>query len=386
VVAGRPAFARRNAVLLAAGALVLLAVLGASRLRLHHNAVNWFPRDNPARLALSVYEQTVGGAANILIMVNARPGETVKDRELLLALEELERRILAYRDERRPGGVVHNVISVLDPIRESWRALNGGEQGFYRLPDSQRGVSDMFTLFETAGSSELKRLATIDMSRALMVVRVRWMDALSYRPLKEYIEEAIEEIVGSRARARATGSIYLDILILSRLLFDLLRSFGAALAVITVIMMVLLRDLRLGLLAMLPNLLPILCTMGFMGYASIHLDLSTILLGSLAIGIVVDDTIHLLHQFNAHYRLHRDVEQAIAHAMRHTGRAMVITSLILAIGFFCNVFAVLQNFRLSGILLGLTICFAIFFDLVFAPALLRAVYRSERMEHGPKSR
>lgn len=383
VVGGKPVFTRRNATLLVAGALVLLAVVGVARLRLHHNAVNWFPRDDPARLALSAYERTVGGSANILVLVSVRPGETVKERELLLALEKLERHILAYRDSHQQGRVVHNVISILDPVRESWRALNGGEQRFYRLPDSQRGVDDMFTLFEMAGSAELKRLATIDMSRALMVVRVRWMDALSYRPLKRHIEEGIREIIGNRAEVRATGSIYIDILIVSRLLFDLLKSFGAALFIITLIMMVLLRELRLGLLAMLPNLLPILCTMGFMGFASIPIDLSTMLLGSLAIGIVVDDTIHFLHQFKAHYQLNRDVEAAIGHAYHHTGRAMVITSLILMIGFFCNVFASLVNFRLSGILLGVTISFAMFFDLIFAAALLRAFYRSPPALVGP---
>ncbi len=370
-------FARRNAVLLIAAAAVLAAAAGVARLRVHHNAINWFPSEHPARVALDNYERTVGGAANILVMVNAPEGKTIKDRQLLRELEKLEGRILAYRDGRQGSPVVHNVISVLDPVRESWRALNGGQQRFYRLPEAQRAVSDMFTLFEMAGAHELRRLATIDLARALMVVRVRWMDALSYLPLKRHIEQAIAATVGPLAEVHTTGSIYVDILIISRLLFDLFKSFGAALLVITLIMLVLLRELKLGLLAMLPNLLPILCTMGFMGFVSIPIDLSTILLGSLAIGIVVDDTIHFLHQFKAHFRLNRDVERALQHAYDHTGRAMVITSSILMIGFFCNVAASLVNFRLSGILLGLTIAFAVFFDLVFTPALLRAAYRSD---------
>jgi predicted RND superfamily exporter protein len=214
------------------------------------------------------------------------------------------------------------------------------------------------------------------MKKTLMVARTAWMDALSYKPLTRHLEEGVERFVGERATVEASGTIYVDITIISRLLMDLLRSFGAALVVITVIMLILLREIKLGLLAMIPNLLPILTVMGFMGFVSIRLDLATILLGSLAIGIVVDDTIHYLHQFKAHFAAHGEVESAIQHAFEHTGRALVITSVMLTTGFACNVFAQLNNYKMAGLLLSLTIALALLIDLCVTPALLRAAYSS----------
>jgi predicted RND superfamily exporter protein len=126
---------------------------------------------------------------------------------------------------------------------------------------------------------------------------------------------------------------------------------------------------------MLPNLMPIAVVMGYMGYAGIVLDTSTLMLGSIAIGIVVDDTIHFLHQFKSHHDVHGQVEAAVKHAFTHSGRAMALTSLLLVAGFACVTAGDMLSSRLFGYLLGLTAVAALLADLTLTPALMRVVYR-----------
>ena len=112
-----------------------------------------------------------------------------------------------------------------------------------------------------------------------------------------------------------------------------------------------------------------------LSYLFLVIDTATVMLGSLAIGIVVDDTIHYLHQFKVHYDKHRDVEQAIQYSYDHTGRAMIITSIMLMCGFLCNEVATLLCYKITGILLAMIILLALFIDLCLCPAILRAVYK-----------
>lgn len=384
---GTLSHARRNRVLWVAGILAGLAAAGVVRLRVHHDGLEWIPQDEPVRIAVQTLEQSVGGTANLAIVLQAHRGQTLRDRETMLALERLERHILAYNGteagQRAGGDVVRNVTSVLDPIRETWRAVHDNDRRHYAVPDSQRGVLDMFLLFENASPEELSQLTTVDMQRALMTVRVKWSDALSYLPLQAHLESGISKYLHGTVDAQVTGSVNMSVGVVTSLLRDLLRSFGTAALVITIFMVFVLRDVRLGLLAMLPNLLPILIVMGFMGYAGIRLDTATLMLGSLAIGIVVDDTIHFLHQFKVYLDEHGDVDGAVRHAFMHTGRAMIATSAILTLGFSTVLVCQLESSRLFGGLVALTVVAALACDFTFLPALLRLVCRSRRVEATP---
>jgi len=140
-------------------------------------------------------------------------------------------------------------------------------------------------------------------------------------------------------------------------------------------MIMLLRNLKLGLISMVPNLLPVIVVMGIMGYASIPIDVCNLIIGSIIIGIAVDDTIHFLHQFRIHYSLNKDVDRAIDHAFSHTGRAMVNTSIILVLGFGDFILASMSPLHRFGILTGMAVTFALLFNVLFGPALLRTFFK-----------
>ncbi|MDH5675855.1 MAG: efflux RND transporter permease subunit [Myxococcales bacterium] len=367
----------RRRVLAATLLLVGISLLGAMRLTFHHDPIEWFPKNEPVKLTVQTLSEHVGGTGDVSVLIEAQEGSDLRDREVLLGLERFERRAFAYRDPHSGEAVVRNATSLLDVVRETWRALNGGDKTHHRIPDSQRGVVDVLTLFESASPDELKRLVTVDWRQSLMSLRVTWLPAQAYVPLTLYLQQAIDEIFGDRVQLVLTGTVYNSTRVVAQLLEDLMQSFLAALLAITVMMIVLLRDLKLGLISMLPNLLPIAGLIALMGFTGIPIDVNNLLIGSIAIGIAVDDTIHFLHQFRAHYAVSGDVDTAIDGAFRHAGRAMVSTSVILVGGFLVMLSGEMSSSHTFGLLVSCSVVFALLSDLMIAPAILRTVYRSK---------
>ena len=138
-------------------------------------------------------------------------------------------------------------------------------------------------------------------------------------------------------------------------------------------MIILIGDLRLGLLSMIPNLAPILLVLGVMGWVGVPLDAFTLLIGSIAIGLAVDDTIHFMHNFRRYYERSGDVRLAVRETLESTGQALLFTSLVLSTGFFIFTFAALSNLFYFGFLTGLAIVLAFLADVILAPALLALV-------------
>ncbi|MCB9797066.1 MAG: MMPL family transporter [Alphaproteobacteria bacterium] len=358
-------------VALGAALLVTMGLVGLSQVRVYHDPMDWLPAGDPTRAGLDALEENVGGTASFEVLVDADGELGVKDLELLRGLEGLEAHLRGFEHPHTGERIVSNITSLLDVLRETNRALAQGDPAAYRLPDTQRGVSDALLLFESASPRELTRLATADLSRARLSVRLDWMDATSYLPLVDHVAEGIRTCLPPEVRATATGSVYALVSVTAALIQDLMRSFGAAAAVILLMMVALLRSLRLGLIGVLPNLLAVGLVLGLMGAVGIPIDLATLLIASIVIGVAVDDSIHYLHQYRVGRAQGLAREDALRQALRHAGRALVSTSLILAIGFSAFLASSLANVRRFGLLVAAACILALLCNLILLPALLR---------------
>lgn len=121
---------------------------------------------------------------------------------------------------------------------------------------------------------------------------------------------------------------------------------------------------------MIPNLFPIILTLGLMGWLEINLDMFTLLIGSIAIGLAVDDTIHFFHNFRKYHEQTENVRKAVEETLLTAGRAMLVTTLVLATGFWIFMLATLNNVFYFGLLTGITLVFAFLADVLLAPAIL----------------
>ncbi len=369
-------FAKRNVVLGVAFLVIVSSSVAVFRLEVRHNPIEWLAEGSLVRSAMAAVNDNLGGSSNLVLLVSAPEGRDLRSSASLKALDRLQSHIRSYRDPEYDP-VVGSVSGILDIVKESNRALHTGDEAYYRIPDEDGAVLDVFTLFENAGADELGQVVSLDFRKTIITVSVRWMDALSNGPLVEHIKRGIESEVGALLDVKVTGTVANVFAVVSVIVTDLIESFLIAFLVITILMVLFFRDLKLGLVASVPNLLPIGSLLAIMAFAGIPLDASNLLLASVAIGIAVDDSVHFHHQFRAGYELHHDTEAALKYAFEHSGRAIVATSIVVAAGFSVFGVASMSNIRQLGGLLGLVVVLAVLSDLVVAPAILRLAYRGD---------
>ena len=182
-----------------------------------------------------------------------------------------------------------------------------------------------------------------------------------------------------KVKISITGLVALLARTISAAIDSMAKSYLIALCAITLMMILLMGDLKIGLLSMIPNLIPIIITMGFMGYLDIPLDINSLMIGSIALGIVVDDTVHFMYNFQKYYEKGGDPYYAVKKTILGVGRALLITSLVLSAGFFILMCSSLKHLLNFGLFTGTTILIALLADLVLAPAIMIMVHPRRRV-------
>ncbi|MBT6432229.1 MAG: MMPL family transporter [Deltaproteobacteria bacterium] len=356
--------------------IVAAGIASAPSILVTHDPLMWFPDHFETKRASDTLDEYVGGASQMSLLIEIKSDLGIKDLEFMKALEKFEAYIHAYRDPHY-GDIVGNITSVLDIVRETNRALHGGEQAFYKIPDTPRELADVLFLFENAGPDQLRRLATNDLRKTQVTMNLKWLHGDEYRPLTDYIEKGIEEYMAPTSRVRPTGLIYSVLSTMGVLVIDLAKSFGSAFFLITILLILLMKNLKIGLVGMIPNLVPIIMAMGLMAVLGIPLDGFTILVASIALGLCVDDTIHFLHHIRLEHQKTGDIEEAIHTSFKHSGRAIMATSAILILGLAPCMTADLKAIVWFGLVVCCTIFFAVVADLILAPAVIRILFRKK---------
>ena len=355
-----------------AALLWLLAGVGASSLHFSQDDLRWLPEDEPIRLATEELNRRMHGAEPFELLVEVADGWDLREPAILEAVAEIERR--ASDLEIGPVRVAQS-LSLVDAIEETHRALGDDPAAPLELPRSRAAISQELLLFESAAPEDLEDLASSDLRTARIAMLVPFVDALYYprfgRAVSDIARDVLEERhLTDRMTITPTGLLTLAGETFELLFVSMARSYAIAFGVIGLLMLLLVGDLKLGLLSMLPNLTPVLLILGLMGWFGAALDISSMLVGGILIGVVVDDTIHFAHNF-ARYRLESGcARDAIQRTLETTGRAMLVTSILLSVGFFAFTGATLSNIAAFGVLCGTGVIFAFFADVVMFPALV----------------
>jgi len=150
-----------------------------------------------------------------------------------------------------------------------------------------------------------------------------------------------------------------------------------AFAMITIMMILILGSFKVGLASMIPNVLPVVMTLALMDILNMPLDVFTMLVGAIIIGLSVDDTVHFFHNFSRYHHKGVGTKRAIEETMLGTGRAMVATTIVLALGFYVYIFASMSNLVNFGILTGTAIVIALISDILIAPAILKLITKDD---------
>lgn len=366
-------------VLVVSAGIILIALYGAAQVRFSHQVLKWLPEGLDIRESTEVIDKELKGSVVLEVLLDTGKENGLYDREILLAIDRLTEKV--EEDYKNEQVFVGKTISVTTILKEIHQALHGNNSDFYKIPDNQRLIPQEFLLFENSGSDDLQDVVDSRFQIARISLKVPWEDALLYRSFIVDVQQRFDNEFGGRILAggepmsvTVTGIMSLFGRIITAAIYSAAQSYTIALAVITVLMIVLIGNLRLGLISMIPNLTPIVSVVGFMGLANIQFDMFTMLIASIAIGLAVDDTIHFMYNFRKYYEKTGNVKEAVQRTLQTAGRAMLTTSVVLSIGFFIFTLASMNNLFYFGLLTGVAILLALAADLILAPALMALVH------------
>lgn len=337
------------------------------QLQFSHNPMNWMPDNLPIRQATTTIDERMSGTINMDVIVDTGVENGIKDPALLQRLDAE----LTDLQNTTPGGVsIGNVSSILDIVKGTHQALNEGDPDYYAIPDSPSLLAEELLLFENSGADELSRLVDPAYRETKITLIMPWADVLAYQ---DFIEETERRLSAAAPDAEVTIAGVLPLLsaTLDEVVNTTAWSYGIAALVITAMMVLLLRSPGLGVVAMLPNLAPIMVVMGLMYAMDIPLDLFTMLVATIAIGITVDNTVHFTHHFREAFAEHGDARKAIETAFHNAGRALFTTSIVLAAGFYVFLFSNVHSIFNFGFLSGTAFLLAMVSNFTLTPVLLR---------------
>ncbi|MCG8684563.1 MAG: MMPL family transporter [Desulfobacterales bacterium] len=361
---------RPYSVALISGLIVLLAFYSALSVRFSHNISTWFPEDSDIRIATKRLDSVNGGSVMLEVLVDTGRKNGLHDPDFLARMDQS---VLAINRLEVSGIQAGKTWALPDVLKETNRALNEDRDSAYAVPENQKLIAQELILFESSGSDDLEDFTNSNYSVGRFSILAPFSDAILYAG---YTKSLTEYLTGQFPDASVvlTGKIQLFSRIVTNALSTMAKSYSFALVIITLLMIIMIGRVRIGLMSMVANVAPLICILGVMGAKGINLDLSTMLVGSLVLGIVVDDTIHFLHHFKRAFDGTQDVERAVRETLMTTGRALFITSMVLCGGFFIYMFGSLANNVRFGVISGTAVIFALMADFFLVPSLLSIVY------------
>jgi uncharacterized protein len=369
--------ARRRRLLILGFAVVLtsVAVVGITRINVDTYTIGFLADDDPVRRDHQAIEAQFGPYIPLEFTVTAPAGDEagLRDPALMQRVERLERAF-----EGHPAiGRVTGVPEVAKRVNQLWF---DGEPEAYAIPDDRRVLVNELEFYTHSADGRDNLEAMLDMS-TWQITRVTARSGLpSAREIKGVLDDlggTGAAVMGEAAEVRPAGYLPLYVRIIQHITRAQITSFAIVFVLVGLVMMMLLRSVKLGMVAMIPNVLPATMTLGLMGYAGIRLDVATVVIAAIAIGIAVNDTSHIMFRFKHELsRTPDDPGAAIERMMRAAGRPVVASSLILIAGFGVLLLASVKSIMLFGLLSAVTVGSALVADLLLTPALLLTVYRA----------
>lgn len=353
-------------ILVVAAVVLIASTWSATKIEVNLPVIENFGPETEIRLAYEEVDRLFGGANQFYVMLRAREPGAFERPELLREVASLQEWLIAQPEI----GATTSVVQYLEVLNE---ALGPEEIPTRRIPDSENLIAQLL-LF--GANEELDVL--LDRAHQVITVMVRSTETetrefdLLARRIDARLAELPDEISG-----HTTGNAILLTRAANRIALGQALSLLAASAMIGLLLIGYFKSVRLGLYALIPNLMPVLLYFGLLGATGVTLNNSTALMGSIVLGIAVDDTLHLLVEYRRALRGNVDVEEALRHALVHVGRPITCTTLAICVGLLVIGGSDLRNQAEFGMLGSATLAIAWLVDITVTPALcLRLIRRA----------
>ena len=385
---------RRPAIYTFIGIVTVVSIVGALQINPIGYVVDDLPKNDPIYTDLKFIESRFKGVMPFEVSIDTKRAGRVLNPQTLTKIKVLEREFGKHTEFTRP-------LSLVEAIKFFYQAYRGGDPKYFALP----GALELSQLASyapqlkgaknAAGGSAFK--AYMDTTFRYTRISFQMPDVGTVRTtqlLSELQPKAdsifnIDRTTGKRVAANEQYDVNItgNSVVFTRgndyLLKNLAESTVLAVVLVSVILIILLRDVRLSLIAILPSVVPLIVTAGIMGLCGIHLKPSTILIFSIAFGISSDGTIYFITKYRDELRNQKlSLDRAVSETIRYTGISMFYTAMILFAGFAIFAASTFQGTVALGILVSITLLMGMASNLILLPAFLLTVDKQRREMKG----
>lgn len=354
-------------------ALLVVCIYGATQVKIDSQILDQYPKDSTFAQSVKVADEKMMGAYSMVLYLDFKEEFALQDPKVLNALDELQRKF----ETKYPKYVV-KTSSIADVVKDANRKLNGNAQDYYRIPETREMLSQTLFLFNSANPSERQRLIDDSYRKANVKISLHSYGSYEYYEVFKQMRGDIDETMVKlktdypKTEISITGVFALAMQAAQYLTSNQAVTFGIAIVAVSVILLLVFGSVRVGLIALLPNLIPALLTLGLLGIAGVPLDFYTMMLAPIIIGISIDDTVHFMSQYQRQLQEHGDVSAALRSTMLESGPGVVFTSLILGLGFGIMAIASATGTSNMGKFGALAIFMGLLNDLFLLPAMILA--------------
>jgi len=325
-----------------------------------NDLLGYFKKDSAIRYRSQILHKDLAGAQTFFLRISSGFPGTFKQPENLAQIAQIQK----YIAER---GLFDKTKSLADDISLIHREMNDGNEKYFKVPDSADLIAQYLLFLHR---DKISRFITADFSEANILVRHNISSSYELADALQELEEYIKKNINPHFLWGFTGENILVNAAADSMAAGQAQSLSLVLVVIFIIMSILFVNVKAGALSLVPNLFPIVINFGIMGIFGIPLNTGTAMVAAIAIGIAVDDTIHLMSRYNTEMRVLQSQDKAVDVCIHAEVRPVISTSVALALGFAVLGFSNFVPVISFGLLSAMVMVFAIIGDLFITPILL----------------
>ncbi|HNX43391.1 MAG TPA: efflux RND transporter permease subunit [Bacteroidales bacterium] len=350
-----------------AGLLVLVGIVGITRIRTSGKVVDDLKKSDPISADLKFFEKNFGGVMPFEISIDTKKKKGAMRMQTINKIDELQQEVLKHKEFSKP-------LSLAEAVKFAKQAYFNGKPEYYTLPNSQERnfVLSYFPKKSEGKTNVLKSF--LDSTQQITRVSFQMADVgtKEINRLLDSIKPQVESIFNKEDyTVSITGNSIVNARSTEFLIKHLFLSVGIAIALISLLMALMFSSVRMIVVSMLPNIIPLLITAAIMGFAGIPIKPSTIIVFSIALGISVDNAIQYLSRYRHELKVTGgNIKLSTINALREAGFSMLYTSIVLVLGFSVFIVSEFGGTQALGILISTTLFIAMFFNIIVLPTLL----------------
>jgi hydrophobe/amphiphile efflux-3 (HAE3) family protein len=356
-----------KSILLIAFTVTVLCGAGLWRIQVETTPISFFKDPNKTKMAFQDIHEHLAGIYPINVILRTSKHGYFASPRMLREVEALQEHLATIEG-------VDLSVSIVDLLKFESLLTRGfrDKEKYYTLPDDPFLVREAIKNYRLFDADELvDHFVSRDLSRINIVCRSHVASTRDFIRVEEVMTWYLRDWCPKGMTFDVTGLSIVGSHSAQALTRGQIRSLGLALICIFLLLSTLFLSLRVGLLAMIPNLFPIVVNFGIMGWTGLHLTVATSLVASIAIGLAVDDTIHYMFRFNHQFRRDYSRKRANHRTIADVGRPIVFTSIAIGLGFSILLFSSFVPTSVFGLLMLITMASALFGDLFILPVIMQ---------------